>query len=163
MGGFIPTGPLPSSYPVSEPSGKPPEELLTVLRDSGGALLELPIRDPSAVGRMMDSGGGSPRFQVEAMYGSIFHWRSLLNGYQGYWPADFPDRMGIAEQMPSHEAVALLRKEAGLELVLVHIDRVPPEQRAQWLRLANGDRLDEPVRLIAREGSTLLFRIQEAS
>ena len=92
---------------------------------------------------------------AQAMYRSIFHWRPLLNGYASYWPEGFPERMALARRLPDADALATLRAETGLELILVHADWGEPK-RAAWLELAaRGGR--EDVRLLARDGTDLLF------
>ena len=119
----------------------PTSPLLAILRHPGGPLLELPANN------IMQA--------AQAMYGSIFHWRPLLNGYASYWPEGFPERMALARRLPDADALATLRAETGLELILVHADWGEPK-RAAWLELAaRGGR--EDVRLLARDGSDLLF------
>ena len=76
---------LPSRYPLQEAiNGDSP--LVGLLRAPGGPLLELPSGSPEQFFAA----------DARAMYRSIFHWRPLVNGYSGYWPADFPDRMWAA-------------------------------------------------------------------
>jgi hypothetical protein len=146
----IRTRPLPSSYPLQEAiDGDSP--LVRLLAAPGGPLLELPTGSPE---RFFAS-------DARAMYRSIFHWRPLLNGYSGYWPAAFPDRMWAAAELPDPEAVAELRSGTGLEMILVHSGSMKPEQRDQWLALAaSGERAD--LHLVARDGNDLLFSVTPA-
>jgi hypothetical protein len=74
---------------------------------SHGALLELPVC-PSATSHAV------------AMYLSIGHRRPLLNGYNGYYPADFAGRMALACRLPDPEALAELARTTDLEMILVH-------------------------------------------
>ncbi len=137
---IFPRPPLPSSYPLGVPL-MPTSPLLAILRRPGGPLLELPANN------IMQA--------AQAMYGSIFHWRPLLNGYASYWPEGFAERMALARRLPDADALATLRAETGLELILVHANWGEPK-RAAWLELADrGGR--EDVRLLARDGSDLLF------
>src|SRR5262249_49358543 len=134
------------------------------------------------VGGVPGRGLGGPaldaRASARAMYRSILHWRPLLNGYGGYWPDGFLDRMVLARELPDAMALARLRQEARLELVLVHagdfgrLERdlcarglgssascrpgVGSAERATWLDFADrGGRPD--LRLVARDGEDLLF------
>ena len=137
---IFPRPPLPSSYQLGVPL-MPTSPLLAILRRPGGPLLELPANN------IMQA--------AQAMYGSIFHWRPLLNGYASYWPEGFSERMALARRLPDADALATLRAETDLELILVHADPGAPK-RAAWLELADrGGR--EDLRLLARDGPDLLF------
>jgi hypothetical protein len=138
---------LPASYPLEAAISPEDIPFFPILRPPGGPLLELPL-------------GRDSRPHAAAMYRSIFHRRRILNGYHGYWPADFPARMALARRLPDPEALAELRRETGLELILVHALGLRPAQRAEWLALADrGGRPD--LRLVARDGLELLFRVDE--
>jgi len=162
--------PLPASFPLTPAIG-PNSPLLPILRTTVGPLLEVPAMRLS--GPALDAPANA-----RAMYRSIFHWRPLLNGYGGYWPDGFLDRMVLARELPDAVALARLRQEARLELVLVHagdfgrLERdlcarglgstascrpgVGSAERATWLDFAAaGGRPD--LRLIARDGEDLLF------
>ncbi len=137
---IFPRPPLPASYPLGVPL-MPTSPLLAILRRPGGPLLELPAENIVQA--------------AQAMYRSIFHWRPLLNGYASYWPEGFAERMALARRLPDADALATLRAETDLELILVHADPGAPK-RADWLELADrGGR--EDLRLLARDGPDLLF------
>jgi len=137
---IFPRPPLPSSYQLGVPL-MPTSPLLAILRRPGGPLLELPAENIIQA--------------AQAMYRSIFHWRPLLNGYASYWPEGFSERMALARRLPDADALATLRAETDLELILVHADPGAPK-RAAWLELADrGGR--EDLRLLARDGPDLLF------
>jgi hypothetical protein len=144
------SGPLPISYTL-QAVGPPAPEVLKKLRVPGGPLLELPVRE--AVDGSHDA--------ARAMYRSTYHWRRLLNGYDGYWPAGFPERMTLARALPDAAALERLRRESGLELVLVRSAELCDGERETWLELAargGGGYLH----LIARSESELLFRVTDA-
>ena len=168
--------PLPSSYPLT-PAITPSSLIMPILRTPGGPLLELPAMRLS--GPALDAPANT-----RAMYRSIFHWRPLLNGYGGYWPAGFPERMALARELPDAEALAQLRRETRLELLLVHagdfgrLERdlcarglgssascrpgVGSVEHATWLDFAErGGRPD--LRPIARDGDDLLFAVSDGS
>src|SRR5262249_14424087 len=104
-------GPLPSSPPLAAaipPTPPPPPPRPSPrrppLRGPGGPLLEPPA--PRLGGRSL-----APPANARAMYRSTFHWRSILNGYGGYWPAGFRERMMLARSLPDPAALAELRHE----------------------------------------------------
>jgi hypothetical protein len=137
--------PLPRSYPLAPSVPPPAPPLMAVLARSGGPLLELPA-------------GTHPWRNARAMYRAIYHRRALVNGYSGYWPAGFPERMALADRLPDPEALDELRRATGLELILVHTAEYRGSQRAAW----EAPRRDEgKTRLVpvARDGDDILFRI----
>jgi hypothetical protein len=139
----------PHTYPLQK-ALEPTSSLLDVLRRPGGPLLELPVS--GALGVV----GAAP--QARAMYRSIFHWRRLLNGYHGYWPAGFPERMALARRLPEPGALASLRRETGLELLLVHTQDFGAADRKAWLAVA-GEGQRQDLGLLARDGDDLLFEV----
>jgi hypothetical protein len=145
--------PFPHRYPLLA-ALEPASSLLDVLRRPGGPLLELPVSEAQGVA------GAAP--QARAMYLSIFHWRRLLNGYHGYWPTGFPERMALAERLPEPRALASLRRETGVELLLVHARDFGAVERKAWLDVAEeGQRQD--LRLLARDGDDLIFQVMDGS
>jgi hypothetical protein len=89
------------------------------------------------------------------MYRSIFHWRSLLNGYGSYWPAGFEQRMALVRRLPQAKALATLRRDTNLETILVHLPALTPSKRAEWQRFGGRDDL----RLVAVLQGDLLFAV----
>jgi len=139
--------PLRAAYPLQEvPAHDSP--IIRLLQEPGGPLLEVPI----GWGTRQEA----PR-QARAMYRSIFHWRPVLNGYSGYWPKEFPTRMGYARVLPNVAALDLLRRQTGLAAVLVHTDDLDASARAAWMAVAADGGPD--LRLVARDGSALLFAV----
>jgi hypothetical protein len=111
-----------------------------------------------------------------------------LNGYASYWPTGFPQRLALACRLPDPEALAALRRETGLAMILVHLNalgdprparppyKCPPcvwvgppdpltpvgsEERALWLALA--DHGGAGLQLVARDGDDLLFAVTQPS
>jgi hypothetical protein len=158
--------PIPAAYPLWSPSAVD-DPLLPLLAEAGGPLLELPA-------------GSGPPFQVQAMYRAIYHHRHILNGYSGYVPSGFRERLALACALPEHGALVALRAATGLELILVDMARIgrvsyaPAEYRcparggrvfeedatarAAWLAAAAGNHPD--LDLVARDGNRLLFRVR---
>ncbi|HUK62247.1 MAG TPA: hypothetical protein VLV15_02900, partial [Dongiaceae bacterium] len=162
---------LPGRYPLMEAATEPPE-ILAILRQPGGPVLEVPIGV---------KGDWDPSDQARAMLRSTQHWRWILNGYTSYWPKGFPERMALVEKLPDPAALAALRDETHLELIVVHLDDFQRRQRAACQkavvtrgidpgvcgRLGESDRdrwesaaLAYPgLRLLTRTPNTLLFAV----
>jgi len=171
-----------------DPAMTPKAPLIDILRAGMGPIIVLPVATTRAsAGNRPPTDFAMPYYHIRAMYESIFHWRPLLNGYSSYWPAGFLERMATASRLPAPEAVASLRREAGLTMVLVHADdfgrfkrescdtaarlhvsqrscshTLGERERGEWLALAGrGGR--EDLRLVARDGADLLFAVTSDS
>jgi hypothetical protein len=110
-------------FPVAE-APIVPVPIRDALAATPGPLLELPL------GPLPES----PAPHATAMYRSLYHWHAVLNGYASYWPAPFSARMALAARLPAPDALADLARTTDLELVWVHLDRLPPEARERWLQ-----------------------------
>jgi hypothetical protein len=107
------------------------DPLVHALAADEGPVLEVPVRDRTFL--------GVPGYQTRAMYRGIFHRRPLVNGYGGYWPAGFRERMVLASRLPDPAALAALREQTGLTTVVVITRDLPPAELAAWRRtLAEG-------------------------
>ena len=137
--------PLPRPYPLAPDVPPPAPALMDVLARPGGPLVEVPA-------------GTHPWRNVRAMYRAIHHRRSIVNGYSGYWPTGFPERMALADRLPDPDALAELVRQTGVELVLVHAGDLHGTPAATaWTALAARDG-GGPLTLVARDGDDLLFR-----
>ena len=147
----------PPAYPV-EPAISPASPLVRLLREGAGPVLELPALTPNVSGNFPTATA-----HAQAMYRSIFHWRPILNGYAGYWPEGFPERMTLASRLPDTEALAVLRRETGLATILVHVNDFAgwghAAKRTAWLALAERGQSADGLRLVARDGGDLLFAV----
>ena len=141
----------PFAYPLFDAGGMLASPLLEALRRPGGAVLEVPVGSGP---------GGSPLLQARAMFRSTVHWRPLLNGYSRYFPADFPLLMALSRRLPEPDAVAELRRRAGLDMVLVHLDGLVPEAQAPWLAAASSQGGGD-LRLVARDSTEMLFAVSD--
>jgi hypothetical protein len=93
------------------------------------------------------------------MYHAIYHRRPLLNGYSGYWPAGFAERMALAARLPDPEALDSLVRATGLDLILVHAAEYGRGPRhATWIALADAGG-DSRLVVVARDADDLLFRV----
>jgi hypothetical protein len=93
-----------SAYPVIEAPQAGAEA--AILRQRPGPVLVLPADSPSA--------------NASAMYLSVSHWATLVNGYSGYYPEGFDRRMTLAALLPDPQALAELRRETGVTTIIVH-------------------------------------------
>jgi hypothetical protein len=172
---------LPEAYPTSAAIAATSPIMKGIGAAVEGPLLEL----PATVGR---SRRPHPAANAQAMYRAIFHRRPILNGYTGFWPPGFSERMERVSRLPDPEALDWLRRETGLALILVHADEFSRDARVacamlagagagnakgrcregiidreeqRWLELADaGGRADLP--LLMRDGSDLLFAVSGA-
>jgi hypothetical protein len=56
-----------------------------------------------------------------------------VNGYGGYWPPGFRERMMLlAPDLPAAGALATLRRQTGLTTVVVNTGSLPPPDLAAW-------------------------------
>ena len=122
--------PLPREYPLLQPPTAS-DPLVQALRAGQGPVLEVPVKETVYV--------GVPGYHASAMYRAIFHRRRLLNGYGGYWPDGFLDRMLLATRLPDPTALAALRQQTGLTTLVVNTQNMHPVELATWRKtLAEG-------------------------
>lgn len=124
--GFATSVPDLLRYPI-RPIPPPPAGLLAALAQRRGAVVEVPAPALDAV------------MQAGAIARALVHGRPILNGYSGYFPAGFPERMDLAASLPNREALGRLRQETGLETIVLHRPRLAPDDAARWQR-----ELDDP-------------------
>jgi hypothetical protein len=114
---------LPAEYPMFRPPARD-DALVRALAAGEGPVLEMPVR--------LTSLGCIPGYHTRAMYRAIFHRRPLLNGYGGYWPAGFIERMQLASALPDPAALAALRAATGVTTVVVNVSDLYPKELAAW-------------------------------
>jgi hypothetical protein len=135
-------------YPIAAP---PPREsaIVRALQTRRGTVLELPAPiAPELTGALPEA---------RATYRSIFHWRPLVNGYDGYYPTDFFARLAVAQRLPDPDALAVLRTTTGLETVVVHLAELSVPRRRAW-EAATTDPASGLV-LAAREGNVIVVDV----
>jgi hypothetical protein len=67
----------------------------------------------------MPSADRLPHAEPVYTYMSTFHWKPLVNGYSGYVPGSYLDRLGAVDAFPDDRAIDRLRAD-GVRYVLVH-------------------------------------------
>jgi hypothetical protein len=85
-------------------------ETLAALPD--GNVLELPIPRPDTL----------PFHDSRYLYTSTFHWKTLVNGYSGYYPTSYLERLVRLGRFPSRSAINQMRFDK-VRYVVVHEDR----------------------------------------
>ncbi len=71
-------------------------------------------------------------YEAMYMYWSIYHWKSLVNGYSGFFPSDYWPVNREMQKFPSIEAVKVL-KRLGVKYAIVHFDMLD-EKRIQRIK-----------------------------
>jgi hypothetical protein len=91
-------------------------------------LASIPRKPPAIYADLVraDTDGAAPIVELPIaqedptyMYYSTFHWRPLVNGYSGFFPASYGHLADVLRTLPSDEGFAALR-EHGARYVLVH-------------------------------------------
>ena len=72
--------------------------------------------------------GHDPRFA----YMSTFHWMPLLNGYSGFYPPSYLNRLARLARFPDAASVAALKRE-NVRYVIVHDDGYPEGERLRMV------------------------------
>jgi hypothetical protein len=142
--------PWPDAYPIAAAT-IPSSPIMDELRKPGGAVLQVPS-DPNGPFAQQLVGQGL------AVFESIGHWRPLLNGYGGFFPSAFVERMRLASRLPDADALAALRRDTDLELVLVRGGLKGVRGLDRWEALASAGG-GEGLRFVARDGKDLLFAV----
>jgi hypothetical protein len=97
---------------------QPPPLYAFVARLPSGPVAEFPMPDPKS----------PPHHDPRFAYMSTFHWKPLINGYSGFYPPSYEQRLRALETFPDARALDTLR-QAGVRYVIVHDDGYPPGER----------------------------------
>jgi hypothetical protein len=111
-----------------------------------GVLAEFPVPRLNAL----------PGSDAEYAYLSTFHWFPLVNGYSGFYPPSYLNRLDRLRTFPSAEAMDQLRRD-GVHYVILHAAPYPPsvlieirsqlERDGQLIEIAAFDAADGPAHL----------------
>jgi hypothetical protein len=80
-----------------------------------GVVAELPMPDVVP--------GSDPR----SSYLSTFHWQPLVNGYSGFVPLSYLDRIDQMRSFPDEQSLARLRKD-GVRYLVLHLAEYPKDE-----------------------------------
>jgi hypothetical protein len=112
-----------------------------------GVVAELPMPDLSALP------GDDPRIS----FLSTFHWFPMVNGYSGFMPRSYTDRLGALVKFPDDRALERLRRD-NVRYLVVHLWRYGQHDAKQIpdeLKLRHG--LAELKRFAGDEGETVVY------
>jgi hypothetical protein len=70
-----------------------------------------------------------PGPEAHYAYLSTFHWKPIVNGYSGYFPESFLDRVRAMRSFPDDVAMAQLRRD-GVRYVVVHMEDYSDQEQA---------------------------------
>ena len=109
--------PLEAGMPKSIP------EVYRVLRSAPpGTVVEMPVP------RLNSLPGYDPTFQAWALW----HWKPLVNGYSGYYPADYINTIIRMEIFPEESSISRLRAH-DVRYIVVHHALYEPERLANLM------------------------------
>jgi hypothetical protein len=94
---------------------------------------------------------------ASAMLASVGAWYPLVNGYGGYYPAGYPERMRLARRLPEPQALRELQRSTGVAWILVRGASDDPRMQP-WLAL-RGRPGGQILHLAARAVDGMLFAV----
>jgi hypothetical protein len=108
----------------------------------------------------MPSASGLPYVEPVYTYMSTFHWKPIVNGYSGYAPPSYLDRLGAVSAFPDDRAIDRLRRD-GVRYVLVHPAYYQPIDAARVLReLGRRPELQELGRFHDGTSTAIAYRLR---
>jgi hypothetical protein len=114
-----------------------------------GVVAEMPMR-----------GSGLPGADPAYSYLSTFHWQPIVNGYSGFYPASYLDRLKDVAHFPDENSLHRLRAD-GVRYLVVHLVEYEPERREALLNdLHNGFGLAELTRRSDGRGEAVVFALR---
>jgi hypothetical protein len=118
-------------------------------RQPRGVVAELPMRAE-----------GLPGADPEYSYLSSFHWQPIVNGYSGFYPASYLDRLDDVAGFPDETSVHRLRRD-GVRYLVVHLGEFEPAQQDRVVRSLHEDfGLAEMVRLSDGRAEAVVFAVR---
>jgi hypothetical protein len=115
-----------------------------------GVLAEFPVPRLNAL----------PGNDAEYAYMSTFHWFPTVNGYSGFYPPSYLERLDRLRRFPAESAMNQLRRDT-VQYVIVHAAAYPPTELNEIrARLRAEGQLVEIGSFEAADGPALLFRMR---
>jgi hypothetical protein len=100
----------------------PPPVYRFLARLPPGVVAEFPMPRRNALP------GPDPRYT----YMSTFHWKPLVNGYSGFHPSSYLERLGLVERFPEARSLNVLRR-TGVTYLVVHLSSYRPDEASRVL------------------------------
>lgn len=122
------------------PATLPPAYRWLAEKGEGGALLELPVAEPSVAGRRMLL--------------STYHWLPILDGYSAYPPLTRRYLIGMAQGLPREDALQSLVDAVDVRWILVHLGELSESARDAWQ-----DDFYPGLELVERWGDDALYEV----
>jgi hypothetical protein len=114
-----------------------------------GVVVEMPL----APGHLLP--GEDPRYA----YLSTFHWMPSINGYSGYYPPSYLERVNSLQNFPADPATRVLQR-AGVRYVIVHLSSYPGARAAAVLTgLVSNRAYSELGSFSDGQGVAMVFRL----
>jgi hypothetical protein len=136
--------------PLTAYSSAPPPLYVWLAKQPTGVVAEFPMPQPNRLP------GNEPRFE----FMSTFHWMPLINGYSGYYPGSYINRLERLSNMPDPAALESLVGE-GVRYVIVHTRLYRPGGANEVLTaLAGHSRFRELGRFDDGLGDAVVFLIR---
>lgn len=95
--------------------------------------------------------------ETRYMYFSLYHWKRLINGYSGYFPADYIALLASMSDFPTDRSIQYL-KTVGVDYIIVHTDAFDNKQGP--LTATNIGNFRDQTELIGRFGSDIVYRLK---
>jgi hypothetical protein len=92
---------------------------------------------------------------LQYMYFGTYHWLPLVNGTSRYTPPTHVQLSSEISSLPSLGAVELLSR-MGVKGVVVHTDRLTPQEAAQW---QDANLADIGLEAVARFGADVVYKL----
>lgn len=136
--------------PLAEYPNTPPPLYAWLAQQPQGVVAELPMP------RLEYWPGDDPRLS----YMSTFHWKPLVNGYSGFMPQSYANRLAVTRPFPTDEALQWLRHDR-VRYLIVHLYRYRPEDATLILNfLIDRHRLPQLGRFHDGEGDAAVFALR---
>ena len=101
-----------------------------------------------------------PGSDPETSYRSTFHWQPIVNGYSGFAPASYLDRIEDVRRFPDERSITRLRRD-GVRYLVVHLEHYPKDEAILIVQaLTAWYRLPELKRFRERYSDTAVFLLR---
>ena len=134
---------------IAYPNTAPPVYAWLALQPRG-VVAELPLSPPDLLP------GTDPRYA----YLSTFHWMPTINGYSGYYPPSYLDRVERLHDFPADPTTRILQR-AGVQYVIVHLAGYKHSETAGVLTALASNRAYTQLGVFGDgEGKAVVYRLK---